>query len=61
MKNIYLDNAATTTNKKEVLDEMVLIMQNDYGNPSSSHTFGRKAKSLLELSRKKIAKILLVL
>lgn len=58
MKNIYLDNAATTPIRKEVLDEMVLIMQNDYGNPSSSHTFGRKAKSLLELSRKKIAKIL---
>lgn len=58
MKNIYLDNAATTPIRKEVLDEMVLVMQNDFGNPSSTHTFGRKAKSLLELSRKKIAKTL---
>jgi cysteine desulfurase len=35
---------------------MVQIMSNDYGNPSSTHGFGRSAKSILELSRKSIAK-----
>jgi cysteine desulfurase len=39
-----------------VIDEMVQIMSNDYGNPSSTHGFGRSAKSILELSRKSIAK-----
>jgi cysteine desulfurase len=31
-------------------------MSNDYGNPSSTHSYGRNAKSILELSRKSIAK-----
>jgi cysteine desulfurase len=39
----------------QVIDEMQ-IMSNDYGNPSSTHGFGRSAKSILELSRKSIAK-----
>ncbi len=58
MKKIYLDNAATTVLRQEVIDEMVQIMQNDYGNPSSTHSFGRSAKAILETSRKTIAKLL---
>ena len=56
MKNVYLDNAATTPIHPEVVKEMVKVMNEDFGNPSSSHTPGRHAKSLLELSRKAIAK-----
>lgn len=56
MKKVYLDNAATTPMHPEVIQEMTRVMQEDYGNPSSTHGFGRQAKSILELSRKAIAK-----
>ena len=58
MKKIYLDSAATTSIRQEVIQEMVNVMQNDFGNPSSTHSFGRSAKTILETSRKSIAKIL---
>lgn len=58
MKKIYLDNAATTALRPEVAVEMMNVLQNEYGNPSSSHSFGRSAKSKLELSRKTIAQLL---
>jgi cysteine desulfurase len=56
MKKVYLDNASTTAMRPEVIQEMTKIMAEDYGNPSSIHSFGRNAKSILELSRKAIAK-----
>ncbi len=56
MKKVYLDNASTTAIRAEVIQEMTKIMTNDYGNPSSTHSFGRNAKSIVELSRKSIAK-----
>ena len=56
MKNIYLDNAATTPIYPAVIEAMVMVLQNDFGNPSSTHSFGRSAKTLLETSRKNIAK-----
>lgn len=56
MKRIYLDNAATTPLRKEVIDEMMHVLQNDFGNASSTHSFGRSAKNLIETSRKSIAK-----
>jgi cysteine desulfurase len=56
MKKVYLDNAATTAIHPEVILEMTRVMQEDYGNPSSTHSFGRQSKSVLELSRKSIAK-----
>lgn len=55
MKKVYLDNASTTAMRAEVIQEMTKIMTNDYGNPSSTHSFGRNAKTVVELSRKKIA------
>ncbi len=58
MKKVYLDNAATTPLYPEVILEMVKVMETDYGNPSSSHSFGRQAKNNIELSRKAIAKVL---
>ena len=56
MKTIYLDNAATTPILPEVIDVISSVMANVYGNPSSIHHVGRKAKSLVETSRKNIAK-----
>ncbi|HMI07264.1 MAG TPA: cysteine desulfurase family protein [Flavobacterium sp.] len=56
MKKVYLDNAATTAMRPEVISEMATVMQEDFGNPSSTHSFGRSAKNILELSRKNIAK-----
>jgi len=58
MKKVYLDNAATTAIHPEVISAMMDVLQNDYGNPSSTHSFGRSAKTLLESARKTIAKLL---
>ena len=56
MKKVYLDNASTTQLRPEVVQEMTKVLSEDYGNPSSTHSLGRNAKSILELSRKAIAK-----
>lgn len=58
MKKVYLDNAATTAIHPEVISVMLEVLQNDFGNPSSTHSFGRSAKTLLESARKSIAKLL---
>lgn len=58
MKKVYLDNASTTQLRQEVIQEMTKVLSEDFGNPSSTHSFGRNAKSVLELSRKTIAKYL---
>ena len=54
MKNIYLDNAATTPIRQEVIDEMVKVMQSEYGNPSSTHSIGRSAKAIIETREKQL-------
>jgi cysteine desulfurase len=58
MQKIYLDNAATTPIRQEVIDEMVAVMQSEFGNPSSTHSIGRSSKAIIETSRKTIAKYL---
>lgn len=58
MQKIYFDNAATTPLDPQVIEEMVDHMKSNFGNPSSTHDFGRKAKAVVELTRKKIAKYL---
>lgn len=58
MKKIYLDNASTTPIKNEVLDIMTETLKLYIGNPSSSHQFGRKIRSIIEECRIKIANIL---
>lgn len=55
MKKIYLDNAATTPLSEEVIDAMVDVMKLNYGNPSSTHSFGQEAKTLIEGVRREIA------
>lgn len=52
---IYLDNAATTPIAPEVIDSMISVLQDEFGNPSSSHGYGRRAKALLENARRTIA------
>lgn len=56
--NVYLDNAATTPIDPLVIEEMVPILQEFYGNPSSSHAYGRQVRAKLELSRRKVASLL---
>ena len=55
MKYVYLDNAATTQIRDEVVDNMFKIAKSNYGNPSSTHSFGRSSRTLVESSRKQIA------
>src|SRR5699024_6354021 len=57
MKKVYLDSAATTQMRKEVIEEMTKVMENSFGNPSSTHGYGRTSKSLIENARKDIAKL----
>ncbi len=55
MRQVYLDSAATTQIRPEVIDRMTEVMREQYGNPSSTHSYGRGAKSLIETARKNIA------
>lgn len=55
---IYLDNAATTKLDEEVFKTMLPFMTEDFGNPSSIHSFGRKTRSAIEVARKTVAKLL---
>ncbi|HNX63188.1 MAG TPA: cysteine desulfurase NifS [Candidatus Limiplasma sp.] len=52
---IYMDNAATTAVRKEVLDAMLPYFTEHYGNPSSIHSVGRDAKRAVEAARKQVA------
>jgi cysteine desulfurase len=54
--NVYLDNAATTSVAPEVIEAMVPVLQENFGNPSSSHAAGRKSRVLIEQSRRSVAK-----
>ena len=60
MKLVYLDNAATTKMSKRVIEEMTKSFENIYGNPSSIHTLGQKAKAVVENARHIVAKNLKV-
>lgn len=53
---VYLDNAATTPMDKEVIEAIIPVMENGFGNPSSIHSFGRGTRAIIEKSRKQVAK-----
>ncbi|GGW61938.1 cysteine desulfurase [Winogradskyella epiphytica] len=55
MTQVYLDNAATTALRPEVVERMTKVLNENYGNASSTHSFGRSSKALLEQCRKSIA------
>ena len=57
-QRIYLDNAATTPIAEEVVDAMIPVMREHFGNPSSSHAHGRKVRGIIEEARGSIAKLL---
>lgn len=52
---IYLDHAATTPMRREVLDAMLPWLTDGFGNPSSAHSFGRAARSALDDAHERIA------
>ena len=56
MERVYLDNAATTRLREGVIAKMHEVLINSYGNPSSTHGFGRTAKTAIEQARKTVAK-----
>ncbi len=55
---VYLDNAATTPIAKEVITEITPYLSDHFGNPSSTHSFGRKTKNAIEITRKKVADLI---
>jgi cysteine desulfurase len=52
---IYLDHAATTPLRREVLDAMLPFLTDDFGNPSSAHSFGRRARAALDDAHERVA------
>ncbi len=58
MENIYLDHNATTPLHPEVLDAMLPALRDNFGNPSSVHSFGRTARVQLDEAREKVAHLL---
>lgn len=57
-RRIYFDNAATTPLLDEVLEVMLPVLREHYGNPSSIHAEGRRARTLVESARKTVAQAL---
>jgi cysteine desulfurase len=58
VKPIYLDYNATTPVAPEVLDAMLPFLREEYGNPSSSHAYGRRARDAIEHARAQVAALL---
>ncbi|MCX7903312.1 MAG: cysteine desulfurase [Caloramator sp.] len=55
---IYFDNSATTKPYKEVVDEVLDCLMNNFGNPSSAHKLGIEAEKKISLAREKVAKLI---
>jgi cysteine desulfurase len=55
---IYFDNNATTPLAPEVFNVMERVLTSNYGNPSSAHTIGRKARTIVEKSRAQVASLI---
>ena len=55
---IYADNAATTKMSRAAIEAMLSCMEEEYGNPSSLHSVGQRAKEILERSREEIAAVI---
>jgi cysteine desulfurase len=58
MKRVYFDNNATTPLAPEVFELMRPYMLEDYGNASSIHWFGQRAKAGVEKAREQVARLL---
>src|SRR5690554_1553684 len=57
-KPVYLDYNATTPLAAEVIETMKEVMQHDFGNPSSMHTYGLQAKEKIEWARNQVARLI---
>jgi len=57
-RSVYLDHAATTPADPRVVEAMMPYFTEIYGNPSSAHSFGRKAEFAVETARETVARIL---
>lgn len=55
MDKIYFDNAATTQIDLKVIEQMKSVMIDNFGNPNSTHSYGRSSRTLIEKARKTIA------
>jgi cysteine desulfurase len=58
MKRIYLDHASGTPLHPKALEAMLPYLQGEFGNPSSLHSFGQKAKAALEEARSRVAELI---
>ncbi len=58
MKNVYLDNNATTQVAPEVIKEMMPFLEELWGNPSSMHFFGGQVQQYIELARAQVAELI---
>lgn len=58
MNQIYMDHAATTPVRPEVLEAMLPFFGSEYGNPSSVYGWGRRARQALDQARDKVSEIL---
>lgn len=56
MKQVYFDSAASTQLRPKVVEKMATVMQEVFGNASSTHSYGRSSKSIIENARKTVAK-----
>lgn len=56
MSRVFFDNASTSPISEEVISAMTEAMRHTFGNPSSIHAEGRKARTLIEQSRRTVAK-----
>lgn len=55
IKKVYFDNAATTPVDESSIEAVLSVMKHSWGNPSSTHAFGRTSRSLLERARRQFA------
>ena len=55
MTRVYLDHNATTPLDPDVVDRMTAVMRDEFGNPSSVHHFGQRAKALIDVARSSVA------
>ncbi len=55
---IYLDYSATTSQAPEAIDAIRTYLENHFGNPSSSHAYGRKSHKAIETAREQVAYLL---
>jgi cysteine desulfurase len=58
VKPIYLDHNATTPVAPEVLEEMLPFLREEFGNPSSAHAYGRRARQAIDRARSQVASII---